>query len=108
MRLTQILPIALAGALAAPAIAQQTNLEVLRDITEAEIFAADGAEIGEIDDVLVDGSGRPVAVTVEIDDDFLDLDHEERVFLLDQLVWQDGRYVTNLTPAEIETLPEHD
>jgi hypothetical protein len=108
MRLNHFLPLVVAGAIAGPALAQQTTLEVLRDITQARVLAPTGAEIGEIDDVLVNESGTPVAVSVEVDDDFLELDGQERVFLLDRLVWQGGNYVTDLTPAEIGTLPRHD
>ena len=108
MRLTKLLPLALAGAIAAPALAQQVELQLLREITDARLVAADGTEIGELNDVLVNESGRPVAVTIEIDDDFIDLDEEERVFLFDHLIWQNGNYTTNLTVAEIEALPHYD
>jgi hypothetical protein len=109
MRLTRLLPLALAGVIAAPALAQQTQLQLLREITDFRLLAPTGADIGEIEDVLVDESGRPVAVTVEVDDDFADIDGEEdRVFLLDQLGWQNGNYVTTLTPAEVQALPPYD
>ena len=109
MRLTRLLPLALAGAIAAPALAQQTELQVLRKITDFRLLAPTGVEIGEVENVLVDESGRPVAVTVEVDDDFVDLDgDEDRVFLLDQLGWQNGNYVSTLTPAEIQALPPYD
>ena len=59
MRLTHLLPLALAGAIAAPALAQQADLQLLREIGDLKLMAATGAELGEIDDVLVDESGRP-------------------------------------------------
>jgi hypothetical protein len=107
MRPIQLLPLAIAAAIAAPALAQQTDLQLLREITDARLLAPTGAEIGEIGDVLINESGRPVAVAVEVDDDFVDLDDEVRVFLLDQLSYQDGNYVTILTPAEIGALPPY-
>jgi hypothetical protein len=108
MRLTKLLPLALAGAIAAPALAQQVDLQLLREITDAKLLAAGGVELGEIGDVLIDESGRPVAVTVEVDDDFVELDEQGRVFLLDQLAYQNGSYVTILTPAEVGALPPYD
>ena len=109
MRPIQLLPLALAGAIATPALAQQTDLQLLREITDASLLALTGAEVGEIGDVLIDESGRPVAVTVEVDDDFVDLDgDEDRVFLLDQLIMQGGNYISGLTPAEIQALPPYD
>lgn len=108
MRLSPLLPLALAGAIAAPALAQQIDLQLLREITDARVFASNGAEVGEIEDVLIDESGRPAAVAVEVDDDFIDLDDEDRVFLLDQLSWQNGNYVTSLTAPEVEALPAYD
>ena len=108
MRLTQLLPLALAGAIATPALAQQVELQLLREITDAKLLAATGAAVGEIEKVLIDESGRPVAVTVEVDDDFVDLGEQDRVFLLEHMTYQNGNYVTSLTPAEIEALPADD
>jgi hypothetical protein len=108
MRLSQLIPLALVGAIATPALAQTIDLQLLREITDARLLAATGSEIGEIQDVLIDETGRPVAVAIEIDDDFVDLDEEVRVFLLEQLSYQNGNYVTILTPAEVEALPPYD
>ena len=109
MRLTQLLPLALAGALATPALAQTVDLQLLREITNAKVLSAGGAEIGVIEDVLINESGTPLAVTVEVDDDFADLDGEDdRVFLLDDLIMQGGNYISGLTPAEVQALPPYD
>lgn len=116
MRLTQFLPLALAGAIAAPALspalapalAQSTDLQLLREITDAMLLAPTGAELGQIGDVLIDESGRPVAVAVEVDDAYVELDEQGRVFLLEDLIYRDGNYLTSLTPAEIEALPPYD
>lgn len=109
MRLTQLLPLALAGAFATPALAQTVDLQLLREITDAKVLSAAGAEIGVIEDVLINESGTPLAVTVEVDDDFVDLDGEDdRVFLLDQLIMQGGNYISGLTPAEVQALPPYD
>jgi hypothetical protein len=109
MRLVPLLPLALAGAIAAPALAQTVELQLLREITDARVMSATGVEIGAIEDVLIDEGGVPVAVTVEVDDDFVDIDgDEDRVFLLDGLIMQGGNYVSNLTPAEVQALPPYD
>ena len=113
MRFKPLLPLvltgALAGALAGPAFAQTTQIQLLRNITDARVMSAAGPEIGEIEDVLIDESGRPIAVTVEVDDDFVDIDgDEDRVFLLDQLIMQGGNYVSSLTPDEVQALPPYD
>ena len=109
MRLTPVFTLAIAGLAAAPVLAQ-TLLDVgsLRELNDAEIIGANGDEIGEIEDVLVDATGRPVAVTVEMDEGFLGQGEEEIVFSFDQLTWEDGNYSTALTEAEIEALPRYD
>lgn len=109
MRLTSILALAAAGAIAMPAAAQTVlDVDSLREINDAELVTADGQRVGEIEDVLVDQAGNPVAITVEIREGFLNLDEDEVVFALDQLTWQDGDYVTSFGASEIEGLPRYD
>lgn len=109
MRITSVLSLALAAGLAAPAAAQ-TLLDVasLREIDDAEIRSADGTQIGELEDVLVDSNGKPVAVTVEVRKGFLDLSDDEVVFSFDQLTYENGDYITSLSATEIEALPRYD
>ena len=77
------------------------------DIEDMDLMTADGEEIGEVEEVLLD-AGQPVAVSVEIDDGFLGIDDREVVFGLDQLQLQDDDFVTSLDKATIEALPEWD
>lgn len=109
MRTTPLLTLAIAGLAAAPALAQ-TLLDVgsLRALDDAEVIGANGDEIGEIEEVLVDATGRPVAVSIDVDDGFLGLGDEEIVFSFEQLTWENGAYRTALTEAEIEALPRYD
>jgi len=108
MRLIQmIIPLALAGAVALPASAQ-TDFKSLREINDIDVVAANGERVGEVEEVLIDQSGTPVAVSVDLDSGFLDLDDDDVIFAIDQLSFENGRFVTSLTEAEVEALPRYD
>jgi len=77
------------------------------DIDDMDVMNADGEEIGEIEEVLLDASGQPVAVSVEVDD-FLGIDDREVVFGLDQLQLTGDDFVTSVDRATVEALPEWD
>ncbi|HET7410190.1 MAG TPA: PRC-barrel domain-containing protein [Paracoccaceae bacterium] len=104
MRLTLILPFALAGALAAPAMAQNTGS--LTEIDNTNVVSPDGTNIGEVEGVLIDDSGAVAAVAVELKDGFLSMGGDQEViFSLDQLSFQNGNYTTDMTSDEIKGLP---
>ena len=101
---------ALALAVALPAgLAAQTILDVgsLTDIEEIDVVTADGESLGEIEAVLVDDSGRPAAVSVEVGG-FLGLGDSDRVIPVDRLTFQDGDYTIDITRDEVENLPQWD
>jgi hypothetical protein len=77
------------------------------DLEDMDLKTAAGEEIGEVEEVLMDGSGQPVALAIEVDE-LLDLDDEERVFRLDQLRLDGDDLVTDLSNSEIEALPAWD
>ena len=77
------------------------------DLEDMDLKTAAGEEIGEVDEVLMDGTGQPVALAIETDD-LLDLDDEDRVFRLDQVRLDGDDLVTDLSNSEIETLPVWD
>ena len=77
------------------------------DLDDMDVKNAAGEEIGEVEEVLRDGTGQPVALAIEIDD-LLDLDDEERVFRLDQVRLDGDDLVTDLSNSEIEALPVWD
>lgn len=107
-RATLALAATLSAAMVLPAAAQSIiDVDALEEIDDIEIVTADGEEIGEIDDVLIDPSGRVVAVVVETGG-FLDIGDRELLFALDQLSFRDGDYVTTMTRAEVEAMPEYD
>lgn len=73
-------------------------------LEELDLVGANGEEIGDVEDVLADSSGKVVAVVVEYGG-FLNMGEKEAVFMLDKLKLQDGKLVTTLTKAELEALP---
>jgi hypothetical protein len=85
-------------------VVQPFNLTV-DQIEDMDLESAGGDEIGELDDVLVDGAGQPVAVTLEVGG-FLGVGDREVVLGLDQLKLMDDRFVTDADKATIEALPD--
>ena len=81
-------------------VEQLDDMDVLRD----------GQKIGEIDEVLADAAGQIVAVVIEFDDGFLDLDDREVILAIDQLQFEDDPRAATVTlgNAELEALPEWD
>ena len=82
---------------------QPFNLSV-DDIGDMDLKNQAGDEIGEVEEVLVDGSGQPVAVAVEVGG-FLSMGEHEAVVGLDQLTVMDDHFVTSLDKDAIEALP---
>ncbi|PYE80618.1 PRC-barrel domain-containing protein [Pseudoroseicyclus aestuarii] len=99
---------ALALPLAGAAAAQTADPSTYTQIENQNVLGADGTEVGEIEAVLVDGSGSPAAVVVEIDDGFLDLGDTEVIITLDALNWDGKDYTTSMTEADVENLPVWD
>jgi ribosomal 30S subunit maturation factor RimM len=83
------------------------DVDALQEIEDMDVMNADGEEIGEIEEVLVDGSGRIVAVTVEIGG-IMDIGDEELVLTLDNLTWREDGFVLDLTEDEMAALPRFD
>ncbi len=98
-----ILPLGSAGALA-----QTMDVSGYRSIEDIDVVVASGETVGEIEKILIDGSGTPVAAVVEINDGFLNLGDTEVVVNLSDLTWEDGQYSTALTEGQIESLPVWD
>lgn len=75
----------------------------LRELDDTKVVGAAGERIGEIDEALMDASGRVVAVSVKVDGT-----KKQVIFRLDQLRFEGGRFVTTMTKAQAETLPAWD
>ena len=68
----------------------------------------DGESIGEIEEVLADADGEIVAVVVEYDDGFLDLNEIEVILPIDQIAFGENAATVTLGDAELEALPVWD
>jgi hypothetical protein len=74
------------------------------DIEDLDLKNADG-EIGEVEEVLIDASGQPVAIAVEVGG-FLGIGERDVVLGLDQVQLVDDDLVTSADKATIEGLPD--
>jgi hypothetical protein len=116
-----LLTLAAAAVLAVPATAQEARYREADDerlvvqpfnltvdqVDDMKLHARNGEEIGEIDEVLVDATGRAVAVSVEVGG-FLGIGEQEVVVPIEQLRLQEGRFVSDYSKAQIEALPRWD
>jgi hypothetical protein len=87
-------------------VVQSLNVSV-GDLEDMEIYSASGDEVGEVEAVLVDGSGKPVAVSADVGG-FLGMGERDVIVGLDQLSRTDDRLVVALSKEQIEALPEFD
>lgn len=94
---------------ASAAFAQSMDMSTYTDVDDVDIMSSTNNEdVGEVETVLVDDSGQPVAYVVEIDDGFLDLGDSEVVMNVDDLTWEDDHYTTSMTSEDVEELPTWD
>ena len=89
------------------AAAQSVDMSNLYSVDDADVMGPDGNKIGEIEEILVDVTGIPVAAVVEAGG-FLDIGDEDIVVSLEDLTLDAGNYSTLLTEEELEDLPEWD
>jgi sporulation protein YlmC with PRC-barrel domain len=87
-------------------IVQPYNLAV-DDLEDLDVYGAGEEQIGEVEGVLVDASGTPVALVIETEG-FLGLGDEDVVVGFDQVELVGDRFVTALTEEQLEELPEWD
>jgi sporulation protein YlmC with PRC-barrel domain len=80
------------------------NLTV-EDLEDMDVNSADGDEVGEVEEVLVDTTGQPVALVVEVGG-FLGIGEREVILGLDQVKVVDDELVTAADKATIEALPD--
>ena len=72
-----------------------------------DVYNSDHDKIGEVEEILVDDSGSPVAAVIEAGG-FLDIGDEDIVVSLDELTFENGDYTTSMTEEELEELPTWD
>ena len=75
------------------------------EVEDMDLKNAAGDQIGEVDEVLTDASGQPVAIAVEVGG-FLGVGDREVVLGLDQVKLVNDGLVTSADKAMIEGLPD--
>jgi hypothetical protein len=76
------------------------------DIDDMSVHNAGGDRIGEVDEVLVDSTGRH-ALAVEAGG-FLGIGDKTVILMLDQVQLQEDRFVTSMTEDQLKALPAWD
>jgi len=74
-------------------------------LEDMEIYGPNGEEIGDVDEVLVDASAKPVAVSADVGG-FLGLGEKVVVIGLDQVSQDGDNLKVAMTKDQIEALPE--
>lgn len=87
-------------------VVQAWNVTV-GEVESADIYAADGEEIGDIEDVLMTPDGEIVGVSAEVGG-FIGVGEKEVAFSLQSLVWDGERVIVRMTPEQIGALPSWD
>ena len=87
-------------------LVEKFNLTV-DQIDDMNVYTPAGDKIGEVDEVLMDASGKIVAVSVETGG-FLGIGGKEVVVMLDQLTLEGDRFTTTLSKEQLEALPRWD
>lgn len=76
-------------------------------LEDMSLVGPGGDEIGEVDDVLADATGRASAVSVEAGG-FLGVGDKQVVVGLDQIRLENDRLVTGMTLEQVKALPAWD
>ena len=108
-------------ALAATAFAQTAWVEIADDVTVAEfggqnvdaiddwdVFGPDGAEIGEVEDVLGVEAGTATALSVEFEDAAGYGDRDDVIVPLDQFTFADNKLTLNADAAAVSAMEVYD
>lgn len=73
-------------------------------IEELDVVSADGARLGDVDEVLATAEGDVVAISIDING-LLGLGDDDVILPLDQIELFEGDLRTDLTEEELEALP---
>lgn len=71
------------------------------------VIGASGEEIGEVEDVLANAAGEPVALVIETEG-FLGIGDEDVIVMLEDIEVVDDRLRVDMTEDELEALPKWD
>lgn len=71
-----------------------------------DIVGSDGKKIGDVEDVLADSSGKPVAVSVDAGS-FLQMNKKEVIMQIGTLQMRDNKLHTSMNKDQISALPDH-
>lgn len=82
------------------------NLSV-DDVDDMEIYSANGDEIGDVEEVLMDADGKMVALVAEVGG-FLGIGEREVMLRFDQVEQRGDDLVVDMTEEQVEQLPEWD
>ena len=74
-------------------------------LDDYDVYGVGGEEIGEVDDVLVDQTGQPVALAIEVGG-FLGVGGKEVIVPLEQISVQSERVILDMSREQIEALEE--
>ena len=87
-------------------VVQPFNVTV-GELEAADIFAADGEEVGDVEDVLMTPDGEIVGLSAEVGG-FAGIGEKEVAFELGALTWDGERVIVNMTADQIGSLPDWD
>jgi len=87
--------------------AQTMDITGFRSVDDADVMGQSGDKIGEIEEILVDGSGNPVAAVIEVGG-FLDLGSDDVVIMLSDMTFENGAFRTAMTEGQLQSLPAWD
>lgn len=89
---------------AVPADTQQQNQSFLIEVAEVDVVSAEGASIGDIEEVLIDTDGRPASFVVEVGG-FLGIAERSVAVPVEAFEFRGGQYVSKMTKRQLENLP---
>ncbi|WP_240758147.1 PRC-barrel domain-containing protein [Palleronia sediminis] len=87
--------------------AQTMDISNLRSIDDADLYGPEGNKIGEVEEILVDETGTPVAAAIEFGG-FLDIGDDDVVIMLEDMTYENGNFSTSLTEDQLGQLPSWD
>ncbi|KAA0679947.1 PRC-barrel domain-containing protein [Roseomonas genomospecies 6] len=78
--------------------------QTVGQLDDMDVMGSDGKKIGEVEEVLMDSSGQPVAVVVDVERD-VGIGGKEVIVGLDQLRSDGRNLTTTLSNAQLGALP---